>query len=160
MQMKNVDLYASGSCSFSFGAWSTILNFVDTSGKITEKLMYGYDPKTSSNRMELLSVIKGLKELKYRVDVNVYTRSVYIQNAFTKDWLDLWINNGWRNARGRPVKNQALWKTLVSLISFHNLNWIWVNGEEFDTYNRCREKALEISSNGLMEEDKEYNEYV
>ena len=64
------------------GGYGAILQYTDTKGKLHEKEMSaGYD-KTTNNRMELMGVITALEELKRPCEVDLFTDSQYITNAF------------------------------------------------------------------------------
>ena len=68
--MKKVDIYTDGACSGNPGAggWGVILMF---NGHVKE--ISGYVAETTNNRMELFSVISGLKCLQEKCDVTVYS---------------------------------------------------------------------------------------
>jgi ribonuclease HI len=43
---------------------------------------------------------------------------------------DRWLRQGWRNTRGRPLRDQALWQTLLILRAKHFVEWRWVRGHD------------------------------
>ena len=69
------------------------------------------DSETTNNRMELMAVITGLRDLPAPARVCVFIDSTYVKKNFG-DWLELWQSNGWRTADGKPVKNRDLWEEL------------------------------------------------
>ena len=146
--MKKVDLYTDGACSGNpgKGGYGGILM---CNGKSKE--YSGYDPQTTNNRMELTAVIVGLKMLKEPVELNIYSDSAYVVNAFLEGWIDSWIINGWRTANKKPVQNIELWQELLSLLESHNVTWNKVKGHSDNPYNnRCDALATgEISKNML-----------
>ena len=77
--MKTVDLYTDGACSGNpgVGGYCAILIYNGV-----EKVISGREEQTTNNRMELLAVIKGLEALKEKCNVNVYSDSQYVVDAF------------------------------------------------------------------------------
>ena len=133
--MKKVDLYTDGACSGNpgKGGYGGILMY---NGH--KKEYSGYENMTTNNRMELTAVIVGLKMLKEPVELNIYSDSAYVVNAFLNDWVGNWITNGWRTANKKPVLNDDLWRELIDLIKPHNVTWNKVKGHADNEYNnRC-----------------------
>ena len=137
--MKKVTIYTDGACSGNPGAggWSAILFYKDTKKEIS-----GYDPNTTNNQMELTAAIKALDMLKESCEVDLYSDSAYLINAFKEDWITKWQLNGFRSANKKPVLNVDLWKQLIELNNMHRINWIKVKGHADNIYNnRCDELA-------------------
>ncbi|MBR5439691.1 MAG: ribonuclease HI [Clostridia bacterium] len=137
--LKQVEIYTDGACSGNpgVGGWAAILSY-----KGVEKEISGGEVETTNNRMELLAIINGLKMLKERCAVKVYSDSQYAVSAFNEGWLNNWILAGWRTADKKPVKNEDLWKELVNLTSVHSVEFIKVKGHADNVKNnRCDELA-------------------
>lgn len=138
--MKEVIVYTDGACSGNpgVGGYCAILICEGV-----EKVISGYEKETTNNRMELLAVIKGLSALKYKCSVKVYSDSAYVVNAFQNGWLNEWINNGWKTADKKLVKNLDLWQQLVLLLEQHLVQFIKVKGHADNPYNnRCDKIAV------------------
>ena len=137
--MKQVELYTDGACSGNPGAggYGAILIY-----KGLEKEISGGEPLTTNNRMEIYAVIAGVECLKEKCRVNIYSDSAYTVNAFTQNWLEGWIRNGWRKADGKEVANSDLWQRLYDLTELHEVRFIKVKGHADNAYNnRCDELA-------------------
>ncbi len=137
--MKLVDLYCDGACSGNPGpgGWGAILIY-----KGHEKELSGYQEETTNNQMELLAAIMGLKKLNEPCEVNLFTDSSYVFNAFAQNWIYGWMKNGWQTSKKEPVKNIELWKELLSLSKYHKINWHKVKGHADNEYNnRCDKLA-------------------
>ena len=137
--MKQVELYTDGACSGNPGAggYGAILIY-----KGLEKEISGGEPLTTNNRMEIYAVIAGLECLKEKCRVNIYSDSAYTVNAFTQNWLEGWIRNGWRKADGKEVANSDLWQRLYDLTGLQEVRFIKVKGHADNAYNnRCDELA-------------------
>lgn len=138
--MKTVDIYTDGACSGNPGAggYCAILIYNGM-----EKVVSGYEKETTNNKMELTAVIKGLKCLKEKCVVNLYSDSQYVIDAFNKNWITAWISNGWRTSNKKEVKNIDLWKELIELTTYHQINFIKVKGHADNEYNnRCDQIAV------------------
>lgn len=133
--MKNIILYTDGACSGNpgIGGWGCILSF---NGH--EKEMSGFEEYTTNNKMELLAVIKGLNALKEPCNVDVYSDSAYVINAFLNNWIDDWQKNNWRTSNKKEVKNIELWQNLLNLCNIHQITWHKVKGHaDNEKNNRC-----------------------
>ena len=140
--MKNVNIYTDGACSGNpgVGGWGTILEY---NGK--KKELCGAEAETTNNRMELTAVIEGLKALKERCKVTLYTDSQYIVNAINLGWAESWKQNGWRKADKKKALNTDLWETLLDLLGRQDVTFVWVKGHDGHPENeRC--DALAVGS--------------
>ena len=135
--MPHVIIYTDGGASPNpgLGGWAAIL-YSPEHHKTRE--IYGAEPNTTNNRMELTAAIKALEALKVPCDVDLHTDSSYLQNAFVKRWLVNWKRKGWRTSGGGDVLNRDLWERLDSLTHTHRVTWHWVKGHAYDELNnRC-----------------------
>ncbi|RPI45508.1 MAG: ribonuclease HI [Betaproteobacteria bacterium] len=119
-----VEIFADGACKGNPGAggWGAILR----SGTHSKEL-YGGEPHTTNNRMELTAVIRALEALRRPSRVRVHTDSQYVQKGISV-WIHDWKKRGWRTAEKKPVKNADLWFRLDELAARHDIEWIWVKG--------------------------------
>ena len=139
--MKTVDIYTDGACSGNpgVGGYCAILIYNGV-----EKVISGSELETTNNRMEILAVIKGLETLKEPCNVNLYSDSQYVVDAFNQKWIENWQNNAWRTAGKKEVKNSDLWLKLLELTKTHAVTFIKVKGHADNEYNnRCDKIAVE-----------------
>ncbi len=120
------------------GGYGTVLEYVDTNGQLhTKELSCGYK-KTTNNRMELMAVIAGLEALNRPCEVELYSDSKYVVDAFNQHWIDSWLVKGWKRGKNEPVKNVDLWKRLLKAKEPHTVTFIWVKGHDGHPQNeRC-----------------------
>jgi ribonuclease HI len=136
--VKKVQLITDGAClgNPGPGGWAAILRYGEHSKEI-----YGSEPQTTNNRMELQAAVSGLRALRTACEVEVVTDSQYVKNGIT-EWIHGWKRNGWRNAKKEPVKNQDLWQELDAASSQHSLTWTWTKGHaDHADNNRADELA-------------------
>jgi len=137
--MKIVEIYTDGACSGNPGpgGWGAILMCDGNKREIS-----GGNKDTTNNIMELTAVIEALKTLKFPCEVNLYSDSAYVVNAFEKNWIEGWIKKGWKNSSKEEVKNKELWQELIELTKTHTVKFIKVKGHSDNEYNnRCDELA-------------------
>ena len=119
-----VTIYTDGACKGNPGpgGWGALLSWGDR-----EKELFGGEPDTTNNRMELTAVIRALESLSRGCDVLLYTDSQYVKNGI-ETWIHGWKRNGWKTADRKPVKNAELWRELDALAAQHRVQWHWVKG--------------------------------
>lgn len=115
------------------------------------KEIYGGEPETTNNRMEIMAVIQALQLLKEPCLVHIYTDSQYVQKAMT-EWLPGWKAKGWRNASKKPVKNADLWQQLDALCQQHQLQWHWVRGHAGDHGNERADALANLGVEQLQQQ--------
>ena len=137
--MEKVTIYTDGACSGNPGpgGWGAILMYQENKKEIS-----GGKKNTTNNEMELTAVIEALKLLKFPCQVDLYSDSAYVVNAFLQNWIGNWVKNNWKTSSKEPVKNQELWKQLYDLTKTHQVKFIKVKGHSDNEFNnRCDELA-------------------
>ena len=140
--MKQVEIYTDGACRGNPGpgGWGALLR---SNGH--EKELCGGQLDTTNNQMELLAAIKALESLKEPCKIDLFTDSKYVKNGITQ-WIINWKTNGFKNAKKKPVVNAELWIRLDTLVSEHDINWLWVKGHSGHIDN---ERADALANRGL-----------
>ena len=102
--------------------------------------MFGSEPRTTNNRMELTAAIKALQALREPCKITLYSDSQYVTRGMT-EWLSGWKAKGWkRRIQGeyKAVLNRDLWIELDQLAQPHRISWTWVRGHANHADNiRC-----------------------
>ena len=124
------------------GGCGTLLTYLDQQGTMhTREYSQGY-VRTTNNRMELMAAIVGLEALTKPCQVELYSDSKYLTDAFNQKWLDSWEKKNWKRGKNEPVKNVDLWKRLLAAKKPHEVSFIWVKGHAGHAENeRCDELA-------------------
>ncbi|HAF25944.1 MAG TPA: ribonuclease HI [Lachnospiraceae bacterium] len=137
------------------GGYGTVLRYIDSKGQVHEReFSQGYK-KTTNNRMELMAAIVGLEALNKPCEVELYSDSKYLVDAFDKNWLDSWIKNGWKTAGKKPVKNKDLWIRLIEAKKDHKVHFNWVKGHDGHPENeRCDKLATTAADGTELIEDE------
>ena len=105
-QAGDVIVYTDGACKGNPGpgGWGALL----IAGEHRKEL-FGGEPFTTNNRMELIAAIEALAALKRPCRVQLYTDSQYVRKGIT-EWLPQWKASRLETADKKPVKNDDLWK--------------------------------------------------
>lgn len=137
------------------GGYGTVLEYTDSRGMLhTRELSQGYK-KTTNNRMELMAAIAGLEALNRPCEIELYSDSKYVVDAFNQHWIDGWLKKGWKRGKNEPVKNVDLWQRLLKAKEHHNVTFIWVKGHDGHPQNeRCDTLATNAADgDGLIEDE-------
>ncbi|NQV55850.1 MAG: ribonuclease HI [Rhodospirillales bacterium] len=139
---QTVEIFTDGACSGNPGpgGWGAILRW-----RGEEREIFGGEPDTTNNRMELQAVIEGLKALKKISRVDIYTDSQYVQKGMT-EWLEGWKRKDFRIKGGAMRPNHDLWRELDDLARMHDVDWHWIRGHSGHAEN---ERADELARSGI-----------
>lgn len=135
--MKEVVIYCDGACKGNPGpgGWGALLMSGDH-----YKEIFGGDPLTTNNKMELTAAIQALLLLNGPCKVKIVTDSTYVIKGMT-EWMTGWLKRNWKD-----VKNVDLWKQLISVSAQHELTWQWVRGHSNDLHN---DRADKLANDGV-----------
>ena len=139
-----IQIWTDGACSGNPGpgGWGALIRW---NGH--EKELYGGDPATTNNRMEMTAVIEALNALNRPSKITLNVDSTYVKDGLTK-WIKGWKRNGWKTADKKPVKNQELWMAMEEACKRHEITWVWVKGHAGDEGN---ERADALARKGTDE---------
>ncbi|ASE40995.1 ribonuclease HI [Brevundimonas vesicularis] len=141
----HVIIHTDGACKGNPGpgGWGAVLQ----AGGGHEKELWGGEPNTTNNRMELMAAIMALEALKRPCKVELHTDSKYVMQGIT-EWMRGWKARGWLTADKKPVKNADLWQRLDAARLRHDVKWRWVKGHAGHELN---ERADQLANRGVAE---------
>jgi ribonuclease HI len=137
---KKVTIYTDGAClgNPGPGGYGVVLLY---NGR--RKEISGGFRLTTNNRMEMMGAIVGLRALKERCSVTLYSDSEYVVNSISKGWAARWRANGWKRNKKDKAVNADLWEQLLDLIDKHEVKMVWVRGHSGVKENeRCDELSV------------------
>lgn len=124
--MVRVEIYTDGSCNQAqkIGGWAFVIL---EDGELKYKSSDVVN-ETTNNQCEMLAAINACEFLDGREffedpHVTIYSDSAYMVNAFIKDWISNWLNNGWKTSMKEPVLNKELWESLIFYQKKYNINF-------------------------------------
>ncbi|WP_174559492.1 DNA polymerase III subunit epsilon [Acinetobacter bouvetii] len=116
---QTITLYVDGACRGNpgLGGWGA---YVITESE--EHKLFGGEPETTNNRMELTAAIEGIKFCPSDAKLIIWTDSNYVKQGITE-----WIH-GWKKKNWKDVKNPDLWKLLDATCQGREIEWNWIKG--------------------------------
>ncbi len=136
--MKKVKIYTDGACSGNpgIGGWGAVLLYQNISKEIS-----GAQTDTTNNRMELTAAIEALSLLKEPCEIELYSDSAYLVNAFNEGWIYGWKKKNWKK-NDVDIPNKDLWLKLYEFFQIHKIHFIKVKGHADNALNnRCDKLA-------------------
>ena len=142
----SIKVYTDGACRGNPGpgGWGVYIQLNDE-----EKDLYGGNPETTNNQMEMQAALEALKYLKDKDEViELYTDSNYLRQGIT-EWIHKWKLNNWRTAAKKPVANRDLWIEISALNEKMNVQWNWVKGHAGDPGNERADQLANIGAENV-----------
>ena len=112
---------------------------------------------TTNNRMELLSVIVSLENLKKeKTSATIYSDSKYVVDSVDKKWLF-----GWEKKNFAKKKNPDLWIRFLKIYRKHNVKFVWIKGHANIKENeKCDQLAVAAAESSNLIKDVWYENNV
>ena len=142
--MARVEIFTDGACKGNpgRGGWGALLRAGEH-----ERELWGGEPETTNNRMEMTAVVEALRALKRPSEVVLTTDSQYVRKGIT-EWIEGWKRRGWKTASKQPVKNAELWRAIDAEARRHAIEWRWVKGHSGHAEN---ERVDALANRGIEE---------
>ena len=150
-----VTIYANGACFTTPGpgGWAAVIL---RPGGSSQELCGGFS-HTTNNRMEITSLIQALSSLDAETTVEFYSRSKYLCDAISKNWLGSWLKRGWKTADKKDVKNRDLWEQLLPLLNRHDVHVSWIQSHSEPAESiRCAHLAQRKATEKNLPRDTGY----
>lgn len=148
--MTKITIYTDGAAKGNPGNGG--YGVVMMSGKHKKEISEGFK-HTTNNRMELLSVIVALEQIKVeKANVEIFSDSKYVVDAVEKGWVFGWQKKGFKGK-----KNPDLWQRFLKIYPKHQIKFHWVKGHAGNLYNeRCDELAVAAAEGNELLVDEGY----
>jgi len=150
MLSNTIEIYTDGACSGNPGpgGYGIVMKY-----KAQRKELSNGFRLTTNNRMELLSVIIALENIKKEAcDVIVYSDSKYVLDSINLGWVYNWQKKGFKDKA-----NPDLWKRFLVIDKKHSVKFVWVKGHASNKENnRCDEIAVAASKSSHLLIDEGY----
>ena len=139
-KIPDVTIYTDGGCEPNpgVGGWAAILLHEGH-----RKEIYGSDPDTTNNRMELTAAIRALESLKKSCRVRLFTDSEYLKRGIT-EWMPQWKIRRWKR-KGGVLLNIDLWQRLDQVLQRHQVEWKWIKGHSGNVENERCDELVELA---------------
>lgn len=144
-------VYTDGSCLHNPGGKGAYAAVIFKDGVEIARKIEAF-VKTTSNRMELMGVLKVLEALRSRHAVVFISDSKYVVNGINS-WMRGWNKQGWPARIG----NKDLWKQIFTLGSHHELKAHWVRAHFGQPRNELADAlCTHAARNGPWQKDEGY----
>ena len=105
-----------------------------------------------------MAAIVALEALKRPCQVDLYSDSKYLVDAFNQHWIDSWLKKNWKRGKNEDVKNVDLWKRLLKAKEQHQVSFHWVKGHADNPLNeRCDQLATSAADGNDLYVDEGIN---
>lgn len=134
--MKHLLIHCDGACAGNPGPGAVAYR-IKSKNKVIKENIVPFAIMTTNQRMELNAAIEALtKAANLRAkSVEIISDSHYLIEGMN-NWIHTWIENGWKNAKKKPVENRDLWMTLRLISSqFNKVIWTETRGHQSDEDN-------------------------
>ncbi len=139
MNEKVLTIYTDGACRGNpgQGGWSAVL--VDG---LEFKIICGNELKTTNNRMELIAVIKAIKQwCKQDNIVNIFLDSKYVIDSYYR-----WKGKVWDKKKRTEFPNHDLWARLFQLSDCVRFEFAYIKGHNGNSLNEIADKIAVLMS--------------
>ncbi len=143
-ELQEVTIHTDGSCigNPGPGGYGVVLEF----GHHRKTLSGGYR-LTTSNRMEMMALIVGLKALKRRCKVTIYSDSEILVDGIKKRMAYKSRADGWKVKR-KVKRNDDLWCEILDLCGRHIVELSWLPGHSGHRGNELADRLAKSAARG------------
>ncbi|KQT21729.1 MULTISPECIES: ribonuclease H [unclassified Bradyrhizobium] len=110
--------------------------------------LFGGEPRTTNNRMELMAAVSALEVLPARCRATIVSDSKYLIDGASK-WITGWRRRGFQRD-GVPIPNSDLWKSLDALMVDRSIFWRWTKGHDGDVANELADRLATLGRTGVL----------
>jgi len=143
---QTITLYVDGACRGNpgLGGWGAYV--ITEQG---EHKLFGGEPDTTNNRMELTAAIEGVSFCPADAHLIIWTDSNYVKQGITE-----WIH-GWKKKNWKDVKNPDLWQKLDAVCTGRNIEWNWIKGHAGLPGNEMADQLANLGADKTAKELKQ-----
>lgn len=114
-------------------------------GGATPTEHFGFIGPGTNQIAEITAALEGLRRVPEGERVELVSDSQYVLKGLS-EWRAGWERKGWRNAKGEPVANLALWQRLFAVADARRVSTRWVRGHNGEPLN---ERADALANQAL-----------
>ena len=143
---QTITLYVDGACRGNpgLGGWGAYV--ITEQG---EHKLFGGEPDTTNNRMELTAAIEGVSFCPADAHLIIWTDSNYVKQGITE------LIHGWKKKNWKDVKNPDLWQKLDAVCTGRNIEWNWIKGHAGHPGNEMADQLANLGADKTAKELKQ-----
>ena len=100
------------------GAYQYLLNAETSKGPQPRGAKKNIE-ETTAHHLTFLALEEALGRMRKPSEIHIYLDEPYVCNVFRRGWIEEWKQNGWVNARNKPVVDAELWRNIAKLLDEH-----------------------------------------
>lgn len=146
LENSPISVYTDGACKVHTskkGSWAFAI--VENENVLWED--FNYEMVSTSVRMEILSMIEGLKYCLNNFPertIIVYSDSDLVKKGI-EEWYDKWVADGWVTSQNQPVKHRELWESLKTIIDITDARIEWIPGHSGNRWNEYVDHLTQLA---------------
>ena len=114
--------------------------------------------KHTNNVGELTAVVVAMEKADPNKPLLIISDSKYVilglvGDEKTKPWHHAWQNNGWRNAKRKPVENRALWERLIAISKKRRFRIKWQKAHSGQVGNEAADRMAKSGAYRAKQKD-------
>lgn len=149
--MQTFEAWTDGSCTVHLeenrGGWAAVIKLPDNP---FVQVICGHEIPATSQRMEMMALLRTLTNFTKPTRLVIHSDSAYLINTIKHKWIRRWEQNGWRNSKGGPVKNQDLWLRIDAALAMHDVKFVKVKGHSGVEYNELADHWADKARTKLL----------
>lgn len=115
------------------GWYAAVLEYRTKNHGIETREVFEWEEDTTFYQSALRALIGALQRLNTGCALTIHTGCMYLITVYDR-FLDMWEQNGFRNSRNEPIKNQDEWKQLAELLKQHDPLIVWERKHEYTSW--------------------------
>uniref|UniRef100_UPI003AB5403F RNase H family protein n=1 Tax=Eisenbergiella sp. TaxID=1924109 RepID=UPI003AB5403F len=154
MNRKKINLYIAnrikGKAIRNYGAYLYVLEWVKAGVPYTRSRA-GHMLDVNEDKLALTALLCALKRMREPDEIRIFTDCTHIIHAIQNHWYKQWEKVGWKNAKGKPVKESALWEGIAQALESHIITLT----DEKHSYSAWMERTCRLLSKEGQGREKE-----
>ncbi|WDI05194.1 hypothetical protein PUW25_25635 (plasmid) [Paenibacillus urinalis] len=117
-----IEMWVSGTANTNKDGGYCVMLHSAMGGQHYKKTLGGYGKDTTVTRMTLKAVLEGLKEIKKKAFVHIYTGIPQVSAGLNK-LIHQWAKNDFKKANGDQLKHEDLWRQIHALLESKTISY-------------------------------------
>jgi ribonuclease HI len=153
--LRHVDIFVASKCIGNPGraGYGILLKYKEHKQPISG----GYK-KTTNSRIEIFAVIEGLKALKERCHLTIYTGTKQLADTLNSDWAKNRKDIHWIKKGRKFPQDVVLLEQLLNLSDQHEVEFKW--GKGYPENEKCTVLAYEAARRNNLPSDMGYKQDI